>query len=81
MIVTPAAASVHLLPTDPAMTNCLQPTPILTLAKDPNNLQAGDTNLTFKALATLAPGMYTDTITLSVCLDSACVIPVAAVCR
>jgi hypothetical protein len=60
-----------------ATTNGLQPTATLTLSQDPNGIQAGDANLTFKAPAALAPGLYTDTLTISVCLDPACVNPIA----
>jgi hypothetical protein len=60
-----------------ATTSGLQPTPALTLAQDPNGIQAGDANLTFKAPAALGSGLYTDTITISVCLDAACVNPIA----
>jgi hypothetical protein len=60
-----------------ATTNGLQPTPALILAQDPNGIQAGDVNLTFKAPSALAPGLYTDTITISICLDAACVNPIA----
>jgi len=60
-----------------ATTNGLQPTPALALTLDPNGIQAGDVNLTFKAPTALAPGLYTDTITISICLDAACVNPIA----
>ncbi len=60
-----------------ATTNGLQPTPALILAQAPNGLQAGDASLTFKAPAVLGPGLYTDTVAISVCLDAACVNPVS----